>query len=376
MSDAASDVTGHILVVDDELKNRELLTDILESKGHRVTCAENGKDALRAVSADAPDVVLLDVMMPDMDGFEVCRRLKAVPATAPIPVLLVTALRERDLRLKGIKAGANDFISKPIDIEEIALRTRNACRSKQLYDEVGDALHRLQEMEELRDNLVHMIIHDLRSVLSGVSGYLHLLVKRARAKLEANEQKCLDKALSSSDKLNEMISSLLDVSRLEAGEMTIRVQRCEVGEIAQRAAELAGGSAARAEVVVDAGNEPSFARCDQDLICRVMINLITNAMKFAPSGSEVNVRIQGLDGATKVSVTDSGPGIPEEHHERIFRKFGQVEMRQQGQKYSTGLGLTFCKLAVEAHGGTIGLESEVGEGSTFWFCLPCVDATG
>lgn len=362
--------TGTILVVDDEAMNRELLRELLEAKGHMIVEAENGDQALDQISSDPPDVVLLDVMMPGIDGFEVCRRIKDDPGSASIPVLLVTALRERDDRLQGIQAGANDFITKPIDSREVALRVNNAVFTKKLFDQVQKNYEQLKELSDLRDNLTHMIVHDLRSPLTGIQGFLELLQMKAAEKLEEDELEYIKKALGGCSTLIEMISSLLDVNRLEAGEMPLDITDCELGAIADEAIQAIGAAVPGVKVKIDKPDEPVNANCDPEIMCRIISNLVGNALKFSPKGSEVKVSLEKTADSVRVSVKDSGPGIPPEYRDRIFEKFGQVEARSERKKYSTGLGLTFCKLAVEAHNGKIWLDSEVGCGSTFWFEIP------
>ena len=161
---------GKILVADDEEKNRRILRDILEAQGHSVALAEDGQQALDMALADPPDVVLLDVMMPKLDGNEVCSRLRQDVRAAHIPVLMVTALKERTEKLKSIQAGANDFLTKPVDAEEIRLRVKNAVLAKRLYDKVQYDYAKLKELETLRDNLTHLIVHDMRSPLMVVAG--------------------------------------------------------------------------------------------------------------------------------------------------------------------------------------------------------------
>ena len=162
------DKTGHVLVVDDEEMNRELLRDLLEGQGHQVTEAENGEQGLQKVKENPPDVILLDVMMPGMDGFEVCRRLKADPETAPIPVLLVTALTERSDRLTGIEAGANDFISKPVDTQDVILRVRNAVYTMHLHRTVQENYEKVQELEKEERELLEKTLKGSVKVLTEI----------------------------------------------------------------------------------------------------------------------------------------------------------------------------------------------------------------
>jgi signal transduction histidine kinase len=362
--------TGRVLIVDDQEANRLLLRDLLESQGHEVAEAVDGVEALQRVADAAPDVVLLDVGMPGIDGFEVCRRLKANPATATIPVLLVSALSQRDQRLLGIGAGANDYITKPIDKSDLGLRVRNAIRMRQLYMEIEEQYRRLEKLELLRDSLVHMIVHDLRSPLAAIRAYLDLMKMDGEGTLGPEMTESIDEARKVAVDMTEMVSDLLDVSRLEAGKMPLELSQVDLGALATEVAAAIGQATHRVAVRVEASAEYARVHGDASVIRRVINNLVGNAVKFSPASSQVVLLVQGNGAEARVSVSDRGPGIPPEYHEKIFEKFGQVEAARQGTKHSSGLGLTFCKFAVEAHGGRIGLESAVGRGSTFWFVLP------
>ena len=366
----AAGLTGRVLVVDDMAVNRVLLRDILEAEGHEVAEAAGGPEALERAVAQPPDVILLDVNMPSMDGFEVCRRLKAGPETAAVPVLLVTALAQREQRLAGIAAGASDYLTKPIDKADLILRVRNAIRVRTLHAELEGQYGRLKELERLRDNLVHMMVHDLRSPLAGIRAYLDLVKLDAGEKLDAELAHNIDAAIKIGATMTRMISDLLDVSRLETGHMPLERTAVDLGALAAEAMAAVGAPAGRAGTRFEAPTRPVRATCDPGVIGRVIGNLVANAVKFTPKDGAVRVSVSG-DGVTaRVSVADTGPGIPPEYRERIFEKFGRVEGKRDATQASSGLGLTFCKLAVEAHGGRIGVESDVGKGSDFWFTLP------
>lgn len=363
-------ITGRVLIVDDQEANRLLLREILESQGHEVAEAVDGVEALARVADAPPDAVLLDVGMPGIDGFEVCRRLKADPATATIPVLLVTALNQRDQRLLGIGAGANDYITKPIDRSDLSLRVRNAIRMHQLYAEIEAQYRRLEKLELLRDSLVHMIVHDLRSPLAGIRAYLDLMKMDGEGKLEPEMTQSIDEARKVAVDMTEMVSDLLDVSRLETGQMPLEMSQVDLAALSTEVASATGRATHRVTVRVEGSAEQARIIADPSVIRRVITNLVGNAVKFSPPSSQIVLLVQGNGSGAKVSVSDRGPGIAPEYHEKIFEKFGQVEAAMQGHKHSSGLGLTFCKFAVEAHGGRIGVESVVGRGSTFWFALP------
>jgi two-component system sensor histidine kinase/response regulator len=205
---------GRILVVDDEPRNVQLLQDLLEVHGYTVWTSEDGEQCIKLATERRPDVVLLDVMMPRLNGFDVCRRLKEDQSTAMIPVLLVTSLDAREDRLAGIGAGANDFITKPIDSADLLLRVRNAVTTKRLHDEVTSQYRQLQQLEAARDTLTHMIVHDLRSPLTGLQAYLDLLRMSVAASAYDEVLEYARDANATAGRLKDMVSQVLDVSRL------------------------------------------------------------------------------------------------------------------------------------------------------------------
>ena len=361
---------GKVLIVDDEPQNVLLLQDLLEARGYRVLTAADGENGLVLASEHNPDVVLLDVMMPRLSGFDVCRRLKAEPGTAMIPVLLVTALDAREDRLAGIDAGASDFISKPIDSADLLLRVRNAVATKRLHDQLATQLRRLKELETARDTLTHMVVHDLRSPLTGLIGYIELLGTIARETGNAEAMEYTADAQAIATRLAEMVSQVLDVSRLEAGRMPLSVAETDLVLLLPAAVGGLGATPTGLSVIYELPNEPVPVSCDAAVIGRVVANLVGNAYKFTRRNGEVRIGLVQRNGRVRFSVTDQGPGVAPEYRERIFEKFGQVPLSGSAGARSSGLGLTFCKLAVEAHRGEVGVESAESGGARFWVELP------
>ncbi len=238
---------------------------------------------------------------------------------------------------------------------------------KRTSDQLRQSFEKLKELEAMRDNLTHMIIHDLRSPLTSVVGFLDLLQRSAAKKLRPEELRFIKIAGDGAATLEEMITSLLDVNRLEAGEMPLNLQDAELQEIINAALDPVLSLIGSRSLVRDLPAQPVNVRCDPDLVKRVVANLASNAIKFTPERGEIRVAIALEDDRVKVSVADTGSGIPAEYLSRIFEKFGQVQGRKH--RHSTGLGLTFCKLAIEAQGGAIGVESIEGSGATFWFVI-------
>lgn len=366
---AAGTIHGRVLVVDDNEANRLLLQELLEQEGHLVLLASNGAEALESAANSLPDLMLLDVNMPRIDGLEVCRRLRANPATRALPIILVTALAERAHRLEGIAAGANDYLTKPIDRTDLLLRVGNALGLRRLHREVAEQYRQLQELEGVRDSFVHMMVHDLRTPLTGILGFLDLarqeVAELDRPRLLAD----IEAVRLGVHALADMVSNVLDVSRSESGTMPLRRAPADLARLAADGIATLG-RLSFATVELSAPLLPLSAHVDSDVMRRVIANLVGNAVKFTPRNGAVRVEVRPGDHGPEIRVTDSGPGIPAEYHDKIFEKFGQVEMNGAYSGRSTGLGLTFCKIAVEAHGGRIGILSEVGRGSTFWVSVP------
>jgi signal transduction histidine kinase len=310
-----------------------------------------------------PDLILLDVSMPGMNGYQVCEAVKNDPDLKDIPVLFLSGKSETKDILRGFQAGGSDYISKPFQLEEVESRVRVHLELAFKHKELTRACRRLQEAEQVRDNLFHMIVHDLRSPLNVVLGSLGVVQNRI-PKPAPELDRPLKIAQAAVQRLSEMTSQLLDIHRFEEKQMPLQPAEGDLVQTAREAIAEAGyfcGSPLHLEAP-----ERLPAVYDGQIVRRVLENLLGNACKFSPDSREVRVSMTRRDGTARIAVTDHGPGIPEQYHARIFEKFGQVDRRGHG----SGLGLTFCKLAVEAHGGSIGLESVSGKGSSFWFSLP------
>jgi signal transduction histidine kinase len=234
---------------------------------------------------------------------------------------------------------------------------------------------KLRSTLETRDELTHMIVHDLRSPLTIVTGYMEALGETAAGKLSPTEAKFVAEAQRGADKMRDMITTLLDVGRLEAGQMPLRLQAHDVAQVARKAASHFSPVLKDRHLRCDVPSEPVIVNCDADVVRRVLENLISNAIKFTKPDGTIRVNVQRHETDVTISVSDDGQGIPPDQHKHIFEKFGQTDSGAQ-QKNSTGIGLAFCRLAVEAHEGKIGVQSELGKGTTFSFTLPTGDQSG
>jgi len=358
--------SANILVVDDTAANLQLLTGMLKGRGYRVRPVSSGEMALRAVETHAPDLILLDISMPDMDGYEVCRRIKANEHWRDIPVLFISALSDTEDKVRAFQAGGVDYVGKPFQFEEVDARVRTHLELHRQQLELKDNYKRLQEMEHLRDNLTHMIAHDMRSPLLALQLSLGLLGDSIPPG-STDDTAVLDNAKLGVTQLIDMVSQMLDVSRMEAGKMELKREPCDLISVARDVIGTLRPLAESRTLVVESAN-PVTASCDGELIRRVLANLVGNAIKFTATTGRVAITAAVEGDRVRVNVTDNGSGIPPEKHQLIFEKFGQIADRSRRGGF--GLGLTFCKMAVEAHGGTIGVGSTPGHGSTFWFSLP------
>jgi signal transduction histidine kinase len=367
---------GGLLVVDDTAANLKLLTRVLGDAGFRVRPVASGEAALAAARSEAPDLVLLDVDMPDMDGYEVCRRLKAEPALVEIPVLFLSALGETEDKLAAFAAGGVDYVTKPFRVEELRARIATHLEMQRLRKalevrnrELDASYRKLRELERMRHDLIHMLAHDMRSPLMGISGYLELL-EIDRADLAEHHRDYVARALDATRTLVRHVDAMLDVDRLESSRVPVAAADHRLRDLLERAI-VALGPIGASRIIWRSDSDSSVrASCDAELMTRVAGNLISNALIYSDEDQSVEVAIRAVGaGTARVEVRDHGPGVPAEVRPRMFEKYVARGVAR-GRTRSMGLGLAFCRLAVEAHGGRIGFESPESGGATFWFELP------
>lgn len=361
-----------ILVVDDTPANLKLLTSLLKAQGYKARPVPNGRLALQSARHDPPDLILLDVNMPEMSGYEVCEELQQDDRLRDVPVLFISALGETLDKVKAFQVGGADYVTKPFQFEELEARVKAHLALRRQKRQLQESYENLRQLEASRDSLVHMIVHDLRTPLSAIHAALLTLERWEADRLSATGGELVQGAARSAEHLIDMVTSLLDVSRMEAGEIKLDLSECDLRAVAKE-------TVARLEKLAEGyfltfvwPEPPVLAVCDRELIGRVLQNLLGNALKYTPAGGRIRLSVERHGPSVRVAVLDTGRGIPEDCRDRIFEKYGQAETRQDGRKYSTGLGLYFCRLAVEAHGGRIGVDSEIGGGSQFWFELPAL----
>jgi two-component system sensor histidine kinase/response regulator len=360
-----------ILVVDDTPENLRLLTNLFREHDYEVRPVPSGKLALQAVRMAPPDLILLDINMPEMNGFDVCDALKADEMMVDIPVIFVSALDETFDKVRAFSVGGLDYITKPFQVEEVLARVRThlALRTTQL--QLSATIARLRELEAMRETLFHMVVHDLKSPLWGIESLLQRVAAETKGRLEPQTEERLERVRGAAGGLARMVHTLLDVSRIESGAMPVVLAEADVRDLVDQAVANVGGGDALRPIEITMSAKLALS-CDADLVRRVIENLVGNGLKHTPQNTPLAIRAQGTGNGVRIEVSDKGPGVPAAERERIFEKFGTLQ--SGSRQHSSGLGLAFCHLAVHAHGGSIGVDDAPGGGSTFWFELPSAAA--
>jgi two-component system, sensor histidine kinase and response regulator len=355
------DTQPSILVIDDEPDNFDVIETLLDGQGYQLHYARNGQQALTRLNSFQPDVILLDVMMPDLDGMEVCRCIKADSKWQTVPIVMVTALTTKEDLARCLGAGADDFISKPINSLELRARVNSMLRIKQQYDN-------LQALLKLREDMVYTIVHDLRNPLTSI--VLSTEILRFPGLSFQKQQQKIEQIVIASQQLQSLINSLLMMAKLESGKMVLNYTEVDLSALCLSAlADVEAIAAQKNLTLISELPKPGdTVKVDAAIFRRVLDNLLSNAIKFSPSNSQVILRAENLAaGGAKIQVADSGSGIPESLRQSIFEKYEIGTVNPEVSQI--GLGLAFCKMAIDAHHGSISVEDNYPKGTTFTVLL-------
>jgi two-component system sensor histidine kinase/response regulator len=353
-----------ILVVDDITKNLQVVGTMLRNSGYEVMPTTSGAQALDRVRVQLPDLILLDLMMPEMDGLEVCRRLKADPLTQHIPVIFLTASNEMEHLVKGFEVGAVDYVTKPFNPPELLARVRT-------HVELQHARQRLRELNEEKTEFMGIAAHDLRNPLGVIKGFGELILADPALPREELED-CVQRICVTSTRMAEMVQNLLDANRIERGEFLVSLAPTELGSIINSVVETFRPRAAAKQQTLhwDKEPDPVTVRVDPNVIVQVLENLVSNAVKYSPPGKNIYVRLKRSAEGVRWEVQDEGPGLSAEDQKKLFGKFARLSAKPTGGEHATGLGLSIVKRMVEAMHGRVWCESEPGKGATFVVQLP------
>ena len=348
---------ANILIIDDEPDNFDVIEALLDSEDYQLTYVANGIQGLNLLEVFQPDVILLDVMMPQMNGLQFCQQFKSNPVWKHIPIIMVTALNSKEDLSECIAVGADDFISKPVNGTELRSRVRSMLRIKQQYDS-------LQEAVQLREDLSNMIVHDLRNPLTSIILSAEML-RVGNLSPERQVQKSTQ-IIAAGQQLQSMIDSILLMAKLDSGKLKLQPSDVDIRELCTSAVldiqpvinhkDL--------EVIAQLPDHSNLISLDKNLFRRVIDNLLSNAIKFTRPHTKIILHLEYLtSGKIKLQVADSGPGVKEELRDVIFNKYEIGTFKKAASQI--GLGLAFCKMTVEAHGGQIQVAANQPQGAIF-----------
>jgi two-component system sensor histidine kinase/response regulator len=358
-----------ILVVDDIRQNIQVVGGILNENGYEVMPATSGSQALERIKTQMPDLILLDFMMPDVNGIDVCRQLKGNPETKKIPIIFLTASTEMEHLVQAFEAGAVDYVTKPFQAAELLARVRTHLELKKAREALWNYSEKLRELNNEKNEFLGIVAHDLRSPLSNIISSANM-ARDEQDRAQVGE--LVDIIQASAEHMLHLVENLMDVNAIEQGRMKIEIAPCELVEL-MRSVTTNYEAKARAKnqpLTVTQDAEQLVAMADPHATLQVFDNLVSNAIKYSPHGKCIEVRLLRRDAKIRCEVQDQGPGLTAEDQKKIFGKFARLSARPTGGESSTGLGLSIVKKMVEAGGGKVWCESQPGAGATFIVELP------
>jgi signal transduction histidine kinase len=374
-------IQGHVLVVDDLDTNRDALARMLEREGLTTEVAQDGLEALEKVRSGAFDAILLDVMMPRLDGIQTLTILKQEAGIRDIPVIMLSALNEAKAIRECIELGADDYLPKPIDRSLLRARLASCLRRKQLLDNEKDYRIRLETSNEelrrlnhLKSRFLAMAAHDLKNPMTTIL----LLAEQLSENWEEADtlplkRRQLGRICESIQKMLGIIQALLDSAAAETGHYELNLQTVDLSGLVLEVAEENRVYAESKQIKVSCEvpmDPPILSQVDHGRIRDVMDNLVNNAIKFSPFGRSIWISLERSDDGILFRVKDQGPGLTEEDKKLVFGLYQRLSAKPTGSEFSTGLGLSIVKQRVELHGGRVWVESQPGEGAMFSVELP------
>lgn len=359
-----------ILVVDDQPNNLKVISSVL-GDSYSLSFANNGPNALKILENLQPDLILLDVMMPGMDGYEVCQRIKSTEKTKELPVIFLTAKNDIEDILKAFRAGAVDYITKPFNIMELKVRVGNHLSLKHTREQLKNANDKLLQVIHEKDKFFTIIAHDLRNPFIGISSLSQIMVEQLGSlQLDEMEEYAREIHHASTNAFN-LLKNLLSWAKSQTGRMDFVPQHLNVQELITETISFIQEAAILKSIEIESQiAEGLSVFADKEMVATVMRNLVSNAVKFTRAGGKVLIRCERSDQHIRISVVDNGIGMTSKMVEEIFRIDVSNGRKGTNGEPSSGIGLLLCKEFTERNGGTITVESQPDQGSTFNITLP------
>ncbi|MDE3084083.1 MAG: hybrid sensor histidine kinase/response regulator [Verrucomicrobiota bacterium] len=346
-------------MVDDDRLNLRILSGILRPEGYSLMEADTGERALEAYASFQPDLVLLDVVLPGINGFEACRRLCQTYGEDTAPIIFITAKNESDDVVEGLSAGGVDYLPKPFRPKEALARIRTHLHNRLLVEQQRTLVTQLSRANAAKNKFLGMAAHDLRNPLASIRALAEFLTDGTIGRLNAEQIDLIKTIHTASQQMLDLVNELLDVATIESGELKIAPDLNNLAELIEKSVYLANIDAAKknTRIEFDAHGADPIVRFDAAKIKQVIENLLSNAAKYSPPGSVVTVVLLENEKECGFAVRDQGPGIPENERDKLFKDFSRLSARPTGGEKSTGLGLAICRKIVEAHHGSITAEN-------------------
>jgi len=408
----------HILVVEDSPTQAMILSKQLQEKGVQTKVVKNGKEALSSLEAHLPTLIISDIMMPEINGFDLCKKIRAAPKTKALPIILYTALYDPHDVLNAIACGANYFLTKPSRPELILSFIEDFLCSKSQTEEIhninfsfagetcsvsadlnkvatlllstyGNAMEKNKALElaqrELKEKNIQlklfndqkntflgMAAHDLRNPLAVIKGFCELLEEDLTGKVEQDQLEMIQTMHHSTRHMLQIVNELLDVSAIESGKLKLDFTETNLKELFEKNITLNRNLAEKKEIKIqlEVDGQIPLITCDGKKIEQVLTNFITNAIKYSHPKTTITVNLSVQNDFFQFSVSDQGQGIPKKEQDKLFKTFSKTTVRTTAGETSTGLGLAIIKKIIAAHDGEISFESEEGKGSTFFAKIP------
>jgi signal transduction histidine kinase len=385
-----------ILIADDTPDSLRLLSGILRAEGYRVRPVPNGRLALRAAASEPPDLIMLDVDMPEMNGFQVCRALKTDERMRDIPVIFVSALDDERAKVEGLEIGAVDYVTKPFQPGEITARVRTHLSLGRLQRELAQSNAQLRvqaqtlahanaelaRAAQAKDEFLASMSHELRTPLNAILGLAEVLHEGIYGPIGERQREAIRSIEESGSHLLDLINDVLDVAKIEAGQLALQLSSVSVASVCQASLELVAPQAREKEVALSSRLDGAVTtvQADERRLKQMLVNLLSNAVKFTDRGGQVGLEVTGDEEKETVhfGVWDTGIGIAEDDISRLFQPFVQLDSSLSRQHTGTGLGLALVQRLADMHGGSVSVESAgvPGEGSRFTVTLPWREAEG
>ena len=357
-----------VLIVDDVAKNIQLVANFLKQAGYEINFALSGKKALNHIKKEKFDLILLDVMMPEMDGFEVCQKLKLDSSTKDIPVIFLTAKTDIDSITKGFQVGGTDYITKPFNKAELLARVKT-------HLELLQQKKNLKDLNATKDKFFSIISHDLKSPLNQLLGLSEILQQEIESNRGEEVLKIAKLMNESAKSGRSLLENLLEWSRSQTGTINFVPEVLDIQKITNEVLELKGINANQKNISIKSKIKNGvIAFADRNMIKTILRNLISNSIKFTGKSGVIMLNAKKTNGLMTYAVTDSGIGISAEDIKKLFKIDINPKSIGSSVEKGTGLGLILCKEFIEINGGKIWVESKLDEGSTFKFSLPISQA--